>query len=202
MLQAGSSGLVQPFDCRYFTRTFTDLGWSALAGNYTAQYPSIVDTVDAEVRVILRKKLPAIYYIDPSVPVKYQGYIKRGVENWQKAFDAAGLPNAVKAMLPSDADFPADYDAADMRYSTISWSVSTEQVFAIGPSTVDPRSGEVLNSDIVFAHGWVHSWLSQIDLASTISRPQSAIRNQHRLRGSPPCLKQQLTSAELGTFDR
>lgn len=187
------------FGYRYFTRTFQDLGWGDLASNYTEMYPSAVEQVDAEVRLIVRKQLPAVYYIDPSVPTKWQGAIKRGVENWQKAFDAAGIPGAVKAVLPSDADFPEDYNAADMRYSTISWSVSTDKVFAIGPATVDPRSGQVLNSDIVFAHGWVHSWLGQVDMASKLA---STASSPHRLRGSPGCLKQQLTAAELGKVMR
>lgn len=61
-------------------------------------------------------KLPLIYYIDPSVPEEWRGYMKIGVENWQPAFEAVGLGDkAIRAVLPGDDDWPEDYDAGDIR---------------------------------------------------------------------------------------
>jgi hypothetical protein len=98
---------------------------------------------------------PIIYYIDPSVPERWRPAIKRGVENWQKAFTAAGFSNAIKAVLPTDtALWPADYDAANAKYSTISWTIDVKETFGLGPSDVDPRSGEILNADIIITNGW------------------------------------------------
>ena len=91
---------------------------------------------------------PIVYYIDRTVPGKYRPWVKEAVENWQKAFEAAGFKNAIVAR-----DAPADsaYDPEDVRYSTIRWITSSEPSFgAIGPSRVDPRTGEILDADVLF----------------------------------------------------
>jgi hypothetical protein len=92
---------------------------------------------------------PIVFYIDHTIPAKYRPYIKEGIENWNKAFEAAGFKNAILAKDPP-ADDP-DWDPEDVRYSTIRWIVSSEPSFgAIGPSRVDPRTGEILDADILF----------------------------------------------------
>ncbi|NOT34487.1 MAG: zinc-dependent metalloprotease [Candidatus Eisenbacteria bacterium] len=92
---------------------------------------------------------PIVYYIDRTIPEKYRPYVKAGIEGWQKAFEAAGFKNAIIAK-EAPADDP-DYDPGDIRYSTIRWITSSEPSFgAIGPSRIDPRSGEILDSDILF----------------------------------------------------
>ena len=107
---------------------------------------------------------PLKYYIDPTVPEKYREAFRNGVEGWQEAFEAAGMgPKAIVAVLPGDKDWPDDYHASDIRYSSITWSVDTGSVFALAPSTVDPRSGEILDSDIIFTHGWILSWISRVE---------------------------------------
>jgi hypothetical protein len=72
--------------------------------------------------------------------------MKAGVEAWNAAFEAAGWVNAIRAL-----DLPADADPDDIRYATLRWNTSDEPGYgAIGPSTVDPRTGEVLDADILF----------------------------------------------------
>lgn len=66
-------------------------------------------------------------------------------------------------MAPGDPDWPADYSAADARYASISWALSVSAVYAVGPHTVDPRTGEILDADIMFAHSWIHYWLRDYD---------------------------------------
>ena len=91
---------------------------------------------------------PIVYYIDHTIPEKYRPYVKRGVEAWQKAFEAAGFKNAI---LAKDAPNDSTWDPGDVRYSTIRWITSSEPSFgAIGPSRVDPRTGEILDADILF----------------------------------------------------
>jgi hypothetical protein len=91
---------------------------------------------------------PIVYYIDRTVPEQYRPAIKKGVESWQKAFEAAGFKNAI---IAKDAPDDPDWDPEDVRYSTIRWIVSSEPSFgAIGPSRVDPRTGEILDADIAF----------------------------------------------------
>jgi hypothetical protein len=92
---------------------------------------------------------PIVYYIDRTVPERYRPYVKAGIEGWQKAFEAAGFKNAIIAK-EAPADDP-DYDPGDLRYSTLRWITSSEPSFgAIGPSRIDPRTGEILDSDILF----------------------------------------------------
>ncbi|MCC6650478.1 MAG: zinc-dependent metalloprotease [Candidatus Eisenbacteria bacterium] len=92
---------------------------------------------------------PIVYYLDHTIPAKFRPWVKEGVEKWQKAFEAAGFRNAILALDP-----PADstgFDCEDMRYSSIRWITSHEPVFgAIGPSRMDPRTGEILDADVLF----------------------------------------------------
>ncbi len=83
------------------------------------------------------------------------------MEAWAPAFEQAGFSQAIRAVLPGDDDWPVDYAAADVRYSSISWAISMDTVYAVGPHTVDPRSGEILDADIMFAHSWVDHWLGE-----------------------------------------
>jgi hypothetical protein len=90
---------------------------------------------------------PIVYYIDRTIPEKYRPYVKQGIESWQKAFEAAGFKNAI---IAKDAPDDSTWDPEDIRYSTIRWITSSEPSFgAIGPSRVDPRTGEILDADIL-----------------------------------------------------
>lgn len=90
---------------------------------------------------------PIVFYISREVPDQWRSYIKQGVEDWQPAFAAAGFKNAIIAKdAPSEAAQP-DWDPADTRYSVIRW-VAQSIANAIGPSTVDPRSGEIISAHI------------------------------------------------------
>lgn len=92
---------------------------------------------------------PIVYYVDWTVPDKFRPWVKEGIEKWQAAFEQAGFKNAILAKDPPKDD--PDWDAEDVRYSTIRWITSHEPSFgAIGPSRVDPRTGEIFDSDILF----------------------------------------------------
>ncbi|HJS43916.1 MAG TPA: zinc-dependent metalloprotease [Gemmatimonadales bacterium] len=93
-----------------------------------------------------RPKKPITYYIDPNVPEPYRTYMKEGVEMWNPAFEAAGWKDALRA-----EPLPQGADPEDIRYPTLRWNVSDQPGYgAIGPSVVDPRTGEVLDADILF----------------------------------------------------
>jgi hypothetical protein len=94
---------------------------------------------------------PIVYYIDPATPVKWRPYIKKGVESWQAAFEAAGFRNAVIAKDAPTAEQDPDWSPEDARYSVIRWLPSTIEN-AMGPHVHDPRSGEILETDIQFYH--------------------------------------------------
>jgi hypothetical protein len=95
---------------------------------------------------------PIIYYIDPATPEKWRPYLKQGVEDWQVAFEAAGFKNAIIAKDPPSAEEDPEWSPEDARYSVIRYFSSNIQN-AYGPSEHDPRSGEILESDI----GWYHN---------------------------------------------
>ena len=89
---------------------------------------------------------PITYYIDRTVPDEYRGWFKEGVENWNTAFEAAGWVDAIRAL-----DLPEDADPNDIRYAVLRWNTSDDPGYgAIGPSKVDPRTGEILDADILF----------------------------------------------------
>jgi hypothetical protein len=93
-----------------------------------------------------RPEEPITYYIDPNVPEEYRASMKAGVEAWNDAFEAAGWADAIRA-----EDLPEGADPDDIRYATLRWNVSDQPSYgAIGPSVVDPRTGEVLDADILF----------------------------------------------------
>lgn len=94
---------------------------------------------------------PIVYYIDAATPVKWRPFMIKGVEKWQKAFEAAGFKNAIIAkMAPTKKEDP-DFSPEDARYSVIRWLPSTIEN-ASGPHVSDPRTGEILESDIQFYH--------------------------------------------------
>ncbi|HET6463877.1 MAG TPA: DUF5117 domain-containing protein, partial [Candidatus Krumholzibacteria bacterium] len=98
-------------------------------------------------------KKPIVYYIDSTVPEQYVPYMMKGVERWQKAFEGAGFKNAIIAKrAPTKEEDPA-YDPTDARYNTIRWNTNDQVSYgAIGPSQVDPRTGEIIDADIIFEH--------------------------------------------------
>jgi hypothetical protein len=96
-------------------------------------------------------KKPIVYYIGREVPAKWRPYVKKGVEAWQPAFEKAGFKNAIVAKDPPSPREDPDWDAEDARYSTIRWLPSTIEN-AMGPHVHDPRTGEILEADILMYH--------------------------------------------------
>jgi hypothetical protein len=100
---------------------------------------------------------PIVYYLDPATPEKLRKYIKRGVEEWQKPFEAAGFKNAIIAKDPPTKEQDPDFSPEDIRYSVIRYVANTTRN-ALGPSIADPRTGEIIESDIVWYHNHLRSY--------------------------------------------
>ncbi|MEX2155214.1 MAG: zinc-dependent metalloprotease [Gemmatimonadales bacterium] len=95
---------------------------------------------------------PIVFYLDPATPEKWAPWIIKGVQMWEPVFRAAGFSNAITARrAPTEQEDP-DFDLDDARYSAIRWLPSTIEN-AYGPHVNDPRSGEILQSNI----GWFHN---------------------------------------------
>ena len=97
---------------------------------------------------------PIVFYIDQATPYQWRKYIKQGVEDWQVAFEKAGFKNAIIAKEITDS-IAANMD--DINYSVITYAASAK-MNAMGPSILDPRSGEILEADIM----WWHNVLTMI----------------------------------------
>ena len=89
---------------------------------------------------------PITFWIDRTVPVKYRDAISRGILAWNSAFEKIGFKDALVAkQQPDDADF----DTLDVGVASVRWMTNAQPTFgAIGPSQVDPRSGEIIDADI------------------------------------------------------
>ena len=104
-------------------------------------------------------KQQIVYYIDHTVPDEYVPYMIAGVNMWQKAFEAAGFKEAIVGKAAPTKEEDPNYDPVDARYNTIRWNVSDQVSYgAIGPSRVDPRTGEIIDADILFEHNIVHNF--------------------------------------------
>ncbi len=113
---------------------------------------------------------PIRYYIDPATPERWRGAVRRGIENWQPVFEAAGFRNAIVAMdAPSPEEDP-DWSPEDVRYSVARWAASTTRN-AQGPSTSDPRSGEIIESDIVWYHNHMRSYRNWMMVQTGAANP-------------------------------
>jgi hypothetical protein len=95
---------------------------------------------------ISRPKKPIVFWIDNAVPLKYRNAIKEGVLMWNQAFLEAGFKDAIEVQQMPDN---ASWDAADIRYNTIRWINTVDGYFAMGPSRVNPLTGEILDADIL-----------------------------------------------------
>lgn len=104
---------------------------------------------------LVEPKKQIVYYIDRATPVKWRKYIKQGIEDWQVAFEAAGFKNAIIAKDPPSPEEDPEWSPEDVRYSVVRYLASPIPN-ANGPHVSDPRSGEIIESDI----NWYHNVMS------------------------------------------
>ena len=105
---------------------------------------------------------PIKFYIGDAVPDHLRPYIVEGILDWNRAFEKAGFKNAVQAIIPHDT---LDVDGDDIHYSVLTYAAS-EKANAMGPSTIDPRTGEILEADIIWWHN-VQSLISEWIIVQT-----------------------------------
>ena len=108
---------------------------------------------------LVEPEKPIVFYIENSTPYRWRKYIKQGIEDWQVAFERAGFKNAIIAKeLPDSIAVNAD----DINYSVVTYAASSK-ANAMGPSILDPRSGEILEADIMWWHNvisMVQEWIT------------------------------------------
>lgn len=89
---------------------------------------------------------PLVYWIENTTPLEYRQAIFDAGTRWNEAFEKAGFSNAVQMKIMPDN---ATWDPADIHYNVIRWVASSQPTYgAIGPSFVNPRTGQILGTDI------------------------------------------------------
>jgi len=119
-------------------------------------------------------KKPILFWIENAVPMEYRDAITEGVLMWNKAFEKAGFKDAIVVrQMPDDAQ----WDPADVRYNTIRWLNTVDGFFALGPSQVNPVTGEILNADIIVDGSFVRSLKQEYRtlVQQNQSQPQSLL---------------------------
>jgi hypothetical protein len=109
---------------------------------------------------LVEPKKQIVYYVDSATPKEWVPYIIQGVNDWQVAFEAAGFKNAIVGKMAPTAEEDPEYSPEDVRYSVIRYLASPIPN-ANGPHVSDPRSGEILESDINWYHNvmtLLHNW--------------------------------------------
>lgn len=130
---------------------------------------------------------PIVFWIEKTVPFRYRPAIRRGIEAWNEAFEKAGFANAIEVRQQPDI---TDWDPEDVNYNTFRW-ITAGQSFAMGPSRVNPRTGQILDADIIFDADFLQFWRQQYETftpqsiaAMTGGGPEMSALVGH---GSPGC---------------
>ena len=116
----------------------------------------------------MEPKKPIVWYIDPAIPNDGEKYIKLGgLKIGKRPLKKLVFKNAIVAK-----DYPVDdpnFDPDDIRYSCYRY-ITTETANSMGPAWIDPRSGEIIQADVLFYHNVIkllHNWqfvqLAQVD---------------------------------------
>ncbi|MGE0353789.1 MAG: zinc-dependent metalloprotease [Gemmatimonadales bacterium] len=143
---------------------------------------------------------PITYYLDRTIPLEWRPYVRAGILEWNKAFEDAGIRNAIQVL---DAPDDSTWSAEDARYSTVRWMANTGGTYAIGPSDVDPRTGEILNADILFAASWIQAWQGEYrEYAGPEAMVRSVFLEDSLLRADPAGRFQRLCSYGQGIAQR
>ena len=131
---------------------------------------------------------PIVYYLDPATPEKWRPYFKQGIEDWNVAFEEAGFKNAIIAKEAPTKEEDPDFSPEDIRYSVVRY-VATTTRNAVGPSVSDPRTGEIIESDIIWYHNHLRSYRNrymieagaQNESARTLETPEAEIGEMMRM---------------------
>ena len=131
---------------------------------------------------------PIVYYLDPATPEKWRPYFKQGIEDWNVAFEQAGFKNAIIAKDPPTKEEDPEFSPEDVRYSVVRYVASTTRN-AMGPSVTDPRTGEIIESDIIWYHNHLRSYRNrymieagaQLPSARTLETPEEEIGEMMRM---------------------
>ena len=135
----------------YFLTVFKDLTKMSPDGRNFVRYINRWNVSKRDASLSLSPPAePIVFYVEHTVPVRYRRYVREGILEWNKAFGKVGVQDAIE-VRQQDAKTGVfmDIDPEDVRYNFFRW-ISSERAFAMGPSRVNPETGEILDADIIF----------------------------------------------------
>ena len=146
----------------YFTSSFKDIGDPSEEDpwvRYVTRWH--LEKADPNLKTSPPKQ-PIVFYLEHTIPVRYRRWVRDGVLEWNRAYEKVGIVNAIE-VYQQDASTGAhmEKDPEDARYNFVLWT-NSDMGFAIGPSRIDPETGQILDADIVmdeiFVRGWTRAW--------------------------------------------
>lgn len=125
---------------------------------------------------------PIVWYVDNSFPEAWKAPIKEGVLAWNKAFEAIGLKDVMQVRDFPTAEEDPQFDPDNLKYSCIRY-VPDATMNAMGPSWVDPVTGEILNASVLvyndvikLINNWRFVQTAQVDeKVRAVKMPQDII---------------------------
>lgn len=139
----------------FFTTFYRDLG-SYNSDRKWVRYVNRwhIEKRDPSLRLSPPKE-PIVFYVEHTVPVRYRPWVRDGVLQWNKAFEAIGIRDAIEVRYQDMATgLNMDKDPEDARYNFIVWQ-SNDRGLAVGPSRVHPETGQIFDADVVLGDGWL-----------------------------------------------
>ncbi len=139
----------------YFTTSYRDLG-KFTRDETNQRYINRWHLEKADPKLKLSPpKQPIVYYVEHTVPIRYRRWVREGIEQWNDAFRKVGIDGAIEVRFQDKASGAhMDKDPEDVRHNFIRW-ISNDVATAIGPSRVNPMTGEILDADVVLTDGWI-----------------------------------------------
>ena len=139
----------------FFTTAYSDYG------KYTDEETRVryinrwhLEKRDSKLKVSPPKN-PIVFYIEHTTPVRYRRWVREGVLSWNAAFEKVGISSAIEVYYQDkQTGAHMDKDPEDVRYNFVRW-LNNDIGTAIGPSRVNPMTGEILDADIVLTDGWI-----------------------------------------------
>src|SRR5690606_6526938 len=133
----------------FFNESKSDYGspeQRVLPRRYVARWR--LECSDQKVGQLCVPKKPITYYIDPATPKWLVSWVRAGIEEWQSAFEEAGFH---KGIVAADAPNDPEFSGEDASVAMVRW-LPSPVANAVGPSTVDPRTGEIIAADVQMYH--------------------------------------------------
>lgn len=137
-------------------------------------------------------KKPVVFWIEKTVPYQYRAPIREGILEWNRAFEKAGIVNAIEVRQQPDN---AEWEPEDINYNTFRW-ITSSAGFAMGPSRVNPLNGQILDADIIFDADFITHWKMEYEtftargIAALTGGPLTLEEYRAQQNGLPAYLQQ------------